>query len=68
LILSASIDWKPVTMDSTVRNIRPIVVAGEGYRVLLWLRGPWETFTNYHSDVVGIVKNMKADMPSVFAL
>ena len=52
---TSSIVWKPLTAGSSVRNIRPIVVAGEGYSVLIWLRGPWNTFRDYHSDVVGIV-------------
>jgi hypothetical protein len=51
----SSIRWQPVTAGSAVRNIRPIVVAGEGYTVLLWLRGPWNTYTDYQSDIVGIV-------------
>ena len=51
----SSIVWKPLTAGSPVRNIRPIVVSGEGYSVLVWLRGPWNTFTDYRSDVVGIV-------------
>jgi hypothetical protein len=51
----SSIHWKPVTSGSSVRNIRPVVVAGEGYKVVLWLRGPWNTFKDYNSDVVGFV-------------
>lgn len=50
-----TIQWQPVTRDSPHRNIRPVIVAGEGYRVVLWLRGPWRTFTDYESDVVGMV-------------
>lgn len=51
----SAIAWNPLTSGSTVRNIRPIIVSGEGYSVLIWLRGPWNTYTNYQSDVVGIV-------------
>ena len=51
----SSIQWKPVTIGSGHRNIRPIIVSGEGYTVLLWLSGPWNTFTDYKSDVVGLV-------------
>jgi hypothetical protein len=50
-----SIRWEPVTSGSPERNIRPILVAGEGYKVLLWLRGPWRTFVDYDSDIVGVV-------------
>jgi hypothetical protein len=49
------IAWKPLTQHSPVRNIRPVFVAGNGHKVLLWLRGPWRTYTDYESDVVGVV-------------
>jgi hypothetical protein len=51
----SSIKWTPVTAGSSHRNIRPIVVAADGYKVALWLHGPWNTYTDYHSDVVGVV-------------
>ena len=51
----STITWKPLTSKSTHPNLRPIIVAGEGYSVLLWLRGPWKTYTDYQSDVVGWV-------------
>ena len=50
-----TIRWMPITKDSKVRNIRPILVAGDGYRVLVWLRGNYRTYTDYDCDVVGIV-------------
>lgn len=52
---TASIQWNPLTANSEERNLRPIVVAGEGYKVLLWLQGPWNTYKDYNSDVVGQV-------------
>jgi hypothetical protein len=51
----SSIKWKPVTSGSKYRNIRPIIVSGEGYKVVMWLRGPWNTFKDYCSDVVGLM-------------
>jgi hypothetical protein len=51
----STIEWKALTSNSPHRNIRPIVVADEGYKVLLWLYGPWQSFTNYDSNVVGII-------------
>jgi len=47
--------WTPLTSDSRVRNIRPVCVAGDGYKVLLWLRGEYRTYTDYRTDVVGVV-------------
>ncbi len=50
-----SIKWKPVTQNSDVRNIRPIIVSGDGYKVLIWMRGEYQTYTDYDCDAVGIV-------------
>lgn len=49
----STIRWNPLTKNSLHRNLRPIIVAGEGYRVALWLSGPWRTFVDYESNVVG---------------
>jgi len=49
----STIIWKPITKNSPHRNIRPIVVANEGYKVLLWLYGPWHSYVNYDSNVIG---------------
>jgi len=51
----SSIKWEALTSGSDHRNIRPIVVAGEGYKAVLWLRGPYRTYVDYASDVVGHV-------------
>ncbi|WP_242094165.1 glycoside hydrolase family 88 protein [Aestuariivivens sediminicola] len=51
----SSIEWKAVTSNSNYRNIRPIIVADEGYKVLLWLNGPWHDYTDYDADVKGII-------------
>jgi hypothetical protein len=32
-----------------------VIVAGEGYKILLWLNGPWNTFQDYHTMVAGII-------------
>lgn len=51
----SSVRWKAVTSDSEYRNLRPILVSGEGYKVLIWLNGPWNTYIDYDVDVVGMV-------------
>ncbi len=48
--------WTPVTQDSAMDNLRPIVPLGREQRVLLWLRGKYNTYTNYDLDVVGLVE------------
>ncbi|RKR13287.1 rhamnogalacturonyl hydrolase YesR [Maribacter vaceletii] len=50
-----TIAWKPITQNSEYRNIRPIIVANEGKKVLLWLNGVWNSFINYNVDVKGII-------------
>jgi hypothetical protein len=51
-----TIDWKPLTANSSVDNIRPIVATGEGERkVLLWLSGDYYNYKHYNLDVKGFV-------------
>lgn len=52
----SSIDWKQLTFDSEFKNIRPIVVAGDGYKVLMWLGDhKWSHYQNYATDAIGII-------------
>jgi len=46
--------FTPITKDSTVDNLRPIVPVGEP-TVLLWLRGTYSTYTDYDLDVVALI-------------
>lgn len=50
-----TIEWAAFTSDSTHKNIRPVIVTGEGYKVLLWMTGPWENYQDYDSTIVGHV-------------
>ncbi|MEM6831069.1 MAG: BNR-4 repeat-containing protein [Bacteroidota bacterium] len=51
-----TIKWQQVTKGSVYKNIRPVMVSGEGYKVVLWLAGgPWKHFQNYESNVVGYI-------------
>jgi hypothetical protein len=49
--------FAPLTHDSSMDNIRPVVARGDGKRVVMWLRGKMTTFKNYDLDVVGVVQN-----------
>ncbi|MBN1910631.1 MAG: BNR-4 repeat-containing protein, partial [Pirellulales bacterium] len=52
----ATWQWTAVTENSLVENLRPIIPAGtEGGRAVLWLRGDFPKFVNYHQTVVGII-------------
>ena len=50
-----TIRWKPLTADSEHKNIRPTIVSGEGYSVLLWMRGEFHHFENYSTNIMGRV-------------
>lgn len=50
-----TIEWKALTADSEHRNIRPVVVAGDGFKVVLWLSGPWNEYRDYYSEVAGLM-------------
>ena len=45
--------WTPVTTNSTLDNLRPIVVSdGAARKVLLWLRGTYRAYTDYQQQVL----------------
>jgi hypothetical protein len=51
-------NWTPITRNSTVDNIRPIVPNWNDKRTaLLWLRGTYSTYTDYNMCVVGLIKS-----------
>ncbi len=52
-----TIKWEAVTSNSKYRNIRPIIVENDGYKVLLWLNGNWWTYLHYDVDVRGVILN-----------
>jgi hypothetical protein len=48
--------WQPITRDSRVDNLRPIVPIRPGRRtILLWLRGTYSMYTDYELQIVGII-------------
>ncbi|MBN1911232.1 MAG: BNR-4 repeat-containing protein [Pirellulales bacterium] len=52
----ATWQWTPITENSLVDNVRPIIPAGEeNQTTVLWLRGNRHGFQGYHKTVVGIV-------------
>ncbi len=58
---TGTIQWQQLTVNSKYKNIRPIIVSGEGYKVLLWVGNkPWRHFQDYESDILGyILENPK---------
>jgi hypothetical protein len=52
----ATWNWTPITFNSTMHNIRPVVPKWNAENTaLLWLRGDYSTYTNYNMDVVALV-------------
>ncbi len=45
--------WQPVTANSTMDNIRPVVPKGNRF-TLIWLRGVYHSYKNYDLAVVGL--------------
>jgi hypothetical protein len=48
--------WQPITFNSTMDNLRPIVPKWDSsHTALLWMRGSYATYTSYDLDVVGLI-------------
>ena len=49
--------WTPVTHDSTLDNLRPIVPppGPAGQRALLWLRGKYRAYTDYQQELLAVL-------------
>lgn len=46
-------DWTPITRNSTLDNLRPLVpIYPGGPRLVLWARGELKSFTDYRLDIV----------------
>jgi hypothetical protein len=53
----SSWSWSPITYQSSADNLRPIVPRGTGREtVILWMRGEYNSYTNYNTSIVGLTK------------
>jgi hypothetical protein len=51
----ANWQWSPITFNSTVDNIRPIVPKWDAdHTAILWTRGTYTSYTSYDLDIVGL--------------
>ncbi|MCO6046538.1 BNR-4 repeat-containing protein [Aeoliella sp. ICT_H6.2] len=51
----ASWTWSPITENSTIDNIRPVVPEWNGQNTAItWLRGNYNSYTNWDTEVVGL--------------
>ena len=50
--------WEPVTQNSFLDNIRPMVCCSEKRdKAVLWLRGKMKTFKDYEFEIVGFIQD-----------
>lgn len=56
---SSAINWKPLTKNSPVKNIRPLILREGNLRVILWNRGKYTSYTNYQLDTVGVIEELE---------
>lgn len=49
--------WRALTRNSTVDNIRPVIPAwASDQRVVLWMRGSYTTYTDFDTQIVGVIQ------------
>ncbi len=47
--------WSPITENSTIDNVRPLVPQWDGANTaLVWMRGNYNSYTNWDTEAVGI--------------
>lgn len=53
----ASWTWTPITENSEADHLRPVIPIWEGSRrAVLWQYGTFRTYTDYNTDIVGIIE------------
>ncbi|HSM05340.1 MAG TPA: BNR-4 repeat-containing protein [Longimicrobiales bacterium] len=56
----ATFTWTPLTRNSSVDNLRPIIPTWEGdRRVVLWMRGTYTSYTAWDTQIVGLVQDRR---------
>jgi hypothetical protein len=57
-------EWTPITQNSTVDNLRPIVPEWENYKTaLIWFRGNYYSAQNIDAEIVGIITDEAGVLP-----
>jgi hypothetical protein len=52
----ASFKWRPLTLNSTEDNLRPIIPNWDGpQRIVLWMRGSYRSYTDWDTQIYGVV-------------
>ncbi|MGO2372942.1 hypothetical protein NDQ71_19355 [Pseudoalteromonas sp. KG3] len=50
-----SIQWQQLTHDKNNENLRPMIVNSDKHKVIMWLQGQYNSWTDYYLDAVGII-------------
>ena len=57
-------EWTPITENSTMDNLRPIVPVWENYKTaLIWFRGNYYSAQNINAQIVGIITDETSALP-----
>ena len=50
--------WSPLTRNSTVDNIRPIIPSWDAdKRIVLWMRGTYRSYTDWDTQIIGLIQD-----------
>jgi rhamnogalacturonyl hydrolase YesR len=50
-------NWQQLTFDPHVDNLRPFVPRKHRHKIcVIWLRGKYHTYTDYHTEIAGILE------------
>jgi len=52
-------EWTPITSNSDVDHIRPIIPSYKRQRIVLWLKGKMRAYTDYRFEVVGLIEKRR---------
>lgn len=56
-----TIKWKQLTpTDPKMINIRPVIVYGDNYRIVLWQQGRFDSYIDYELNTVGIIEHINS--------
>lgn len=60
-------NWSPITYESSVDNLRPVVPRGnQKSTVVLWMRGKYNSYKSYNSRIVGLTRISPTEQIAVF--
>jgi hypothetical protein len=66
----ATWDWTQLTSSTSVDNVRPIIAYGDDNQLgsdaeaLLWMQGTYTSYTNYNTNIVGLVQTVIVPEPA----